>query len=168
MEVNIILSSGTPDDLSFLKAMLFEAAYWRTDQERPSLEKGLARDDLVYLLEDWRREGDTAVIAVSEDDQQIGAAWYRFWWPDKHSYGYISPEIPELAIAVRAEFRGMGIGRQLLDSLLEAAASQGIKKISLSVEVENPALNLYRQYGFQPVKRNKGDWVMAAKTSDSK
>ena len=133
----------------------------------PHLKKGWRAIDLIYLLEDWGREGDTAVVAVSEDNQKIGAAWYRFWWPDKHSYGYISPEIPELAIAVRAEFRGMGIGHLLLDSLLKIAASQGIKKVSLSVEVENPALNLYRQHGFQPVERNKGDWVMAAKISKS-
>jgi len=164
VEINIIISPSTLDDLSFLKEMLFEAAYWRSDQERPSLEKGLARADLVYLLEGWGRKGDTAVIAVSEDDQQVGAAWYRFWWPETHSYGYISPEIPELAIAVRAEFRGRGVGQQLLDALLQKAKSQGIKKVSLSVEIENPALNLYRKHGFQPVEKNKGDWIMVAKT----
>lgn len=154
------IRTGSPDDVSFLKEMLFEAAYWRHDQERTSIDEGLARPDLVYLLENWGREGDTALIAVIDDDQRIGAAWYRFWGPEKHSYGYISPEIPELAIAVRAEFRGRKIGHQLLDVLLKTAAYQGVEKISLSVEVDNPALNMYRQHGFEVVQKNAGDWIM--------
>jgi hypothetical protein len=44
---------GSPDDHPFLREMLFEAAYGRLDQERPSLETGMARPDLVYLLADW-------------------------------------------------------------------------------------------------------------------
>ena len=76
----------------------------------------MARTDLVYLLDDWVSQGDTAVIAVSEYRQMVGAAWYRFWNNDLHSYGYVSPEIPELGIAVRREFRSMGIGHQLLDA----------------------------------------------------
>jgi len=28
----------------------------------------------------------------------MGAAWYRFWGPEQHSYGYIAPQIPELAL----------------------------------------------------------------------
>jgi len=31
---------GSPDDHPFLREMLFEAAYGRLDQERPSLETG--------------------------------------------------------------------------------------------------------------------------------
>ena len=81
-----------------------------------------------------------------------------------HSYGYISPQIPELAIALRAEYRNEGIGHRLLDRLFEMAASQGIEKISLSVEVENSALNLYLQRRFEPIQQNEGDWVMVTRT----
>jgi ribosomal protein S18 acetylase RimI-like enzyme len=153
---------GVLDDLPFLKEMLFEAAYWRPNQARPSLEAGLARPDLAYLLADWGREGDTAVIAFTDNKQQIGAAWYRFWGPEQHSYGYVSPEIPELAIAVRAEYRGMGIGHRLLDEIFKMAVSQGVEKISLSVEIENPALHLYHGHGFEPIQKNEGDWIMIA------
>ena len=81
----ITLRPGTPEDLLFLREMLFEAAYWRPKQKRPSLETGLARPDLAYLLLDWGREGDTAVITIL-DGQPIGAAWYRFWRPEKQQY----------------------------------------------------------------------------------
>lgn len=151
-----------------MREMLFEAAYWRAGQERPALEEGLSRPDLVYLLANWGREGDTAVVAITKDDDLLGAAWYRFWGPRLHSYGYVAPEIPELAIAVRAEFRGQGIGSQLIEVILEVAASQSVENLSLSVEIENPALNLYLQHGFRPIQKNRGDWVMVAKTKNQK
>ena len=108
------------------------------------------------------------MLIIQEDGKPIGAAWYRFWGTEQHSYGYISPEIPELAIAIRSEFRGKGFGHQLLDAVLETAASQGVKKISLRVEVENPALNLYRQHGFEPFQQNKGDWIRVVNTQKVK
>jgi len=146
--------------------MLLAAAYWRTDQNFPSLEDGLARLDLVYLLDNWGREGDCAVIAVTEIGKKIGAAWYRFWGDEKHSYGYISSDIPELAIAVRKEYRGKEIRSRLLDSLLESAVNRGVKKLSLSVEVENPALNLYCQHGFQPVNKDDQAWTMVTNVQE--
>jgi ribosomal-protein-alanine N-acetyltransferase len=167
MELDIEIVSGTLKDLPFLQEMLFEAAYWRPDHQRPSLEAGLARPDLVYLLKGWGRQGDTAVIAITGDGQQAGAAWYRFWEPGVHSYGFVSLEIPELSIAVRQTFRGMNIGHRLINALLKTAVSQGIEKISLSVEVDNPAMNLYRDHGFQMVGKAGNSWTMVVKVCDS-
>jgi ribosomal protein S18 acetylase RimI-like enzyme len=162
MKQAITLRPGTPTDLPFLWEMLFEAAYWRPDQAHPTLENGLARPDLDYLLADWGREGDTAVIAIL-DGQPIGAAWYRFWGAEKHSYGYVSPTMPELGIAVRAEYRRRGIGSQLLASLLEAAKSQDLIGVSLSVEMDNPAANLYLQHDFAIIAEGNNAWTMVIK-----
>lgn len=163
----VAIRPGTLDDLPFLREMLFEAAYWRPGQARPDLEVGLERPDLVYLLADWGRDDDAAVIAVTEAGEAVGAAWFRFWGPEQHSYGYVSPQIPELGIAVRADFRGQGIGHQLIRSILNLAASHGIEQVSLSVEIENLALNLYQQHGFEPVQKNPKDWVMVASLDNS-
>jgi GNAT superfamily N-acetyltransferase len=78
-------------------------------------------------------DGDAAVIACNEDDLQVGAAWYRFLGDRTAFLWYISSQIPELAIAVRPDERGLGIGHQLMNAILELAASQGIDQISLSV-----------------------------------
>ena len=165
---NIQIRPGASQDIHFLEEMLFEAAFWRPDQERPSLEGGLARPDLVYLLEDWGRDGDTAVIALIQKSQRVGAAWYRFWRPEQHSYGYLSPEIPEVAIAVCEAYRGLGIGYLLIGVLLKTAAEYGIEKVSLSVEVDNPALNLYKNHGFKSVRKAGNSWTMVAKTMVAK
>jgi len=160
----IIVRPGNKKDLPFLREMLFEAAFWRPDQERPSLEEGLEREDLSFLLDDWGRQGDAAVIALEQDGCPIGAAWCRFWGPEQHSYGYISPEIPELGIAVRQSYRGLGIGHLLVEALLLMAAEVGIEKVSLSVEVDNPAVKFYRSHGFEIVNKVGNAWTMAANT----
>jgi len=166
METHISVRPGVLDDLPFLEEMLFEAAYWHPDRPRPPHGVCLARPDLVFLLKGWGREGDTAVIAITGDGQPAGAAWYRFWGPELHSYGYVSPEIPEMGIAVKSGFRGIGIGHKLLDALLKAGAAQGVKKISLSVEVENRAQHLYRSHGFEPLEMFENSWTMVVVTEN--
>lgn len=141
-----VIRPTKPGELPFLWEMLFEAAYWRLGQERPSLETGLARSDLAYLLADWGRSGDTAVVANTHRGDLLGAAWYRFWDETQHSYGYLAPKNPELGIAVVPVFRGRGMGRQLLSALLTQAARQGIERVSLRVEVDNPAQHLISSY----------------------
>jgi ribosomal protein S18 acetylase RimI-like enzyme len=64
-----------------------------------------------------------------------------------------------LGIAVRADKHRQEIGHRLLDLLLKIATSQGIEHISLSVEVDNPAL----KHGFEPLQENMGDMVMVAR-----
>ena|GEM_PF-1775053 len=149
-------------DLPFLEEMLFEAAFWRPSLPRPSLEVGLRRPELAKLLLGWGRRGDTALLAVSASAHSLGAAWYRFWSKDDHSYGFVSEQIPELAIGVRQEARGRGVGGLLLRELLAEAGRQGIAQVSLSVEVDNPALRLYERVGFEKIGREGNAWTMVA------
>lgn len=146
--------------------MLYEAAYWRPGRERPPLEEGLARPDLIGLLADWGRPGDAGVVAESADTGPLGAAWYRFWSEGDHSYGYVSPRIPELGIAVRPEARGRGIGSRLLLALLAEGRRRGVAELSLSVERDNPAARLYTRVGFRPIGAAGGAITMVAPTED--
>ena len=141
-----------PGDLPFLRAMLYEAAYWRPDAERPDFDIGLQHPELVKWFAAWgKRHGDTAVIAVTQDNTPVGAAWYRFWTEDNHSYGYVDEPTPELGIGVVREYRRQGIGRDLLRALLDRARASGLQRVSLSVETDNPAQHLYTALGFRTV-----------------
>jgi [ribosomal protein S18]-alanine N-acetyltransferase len=60
-------------------------------------------------------------------------------------------------IAVRRDHQRRGIGRLLLESLLEHARSQGARSVLLEVAADNkPAQNLYDAYGFAVVGRRRG------------
>jgi len=57
-------------------------------------------------------------------------------------------------IVVRPEFRGMGLGRSLLEWVIEQGVLRGINRILLEVRESNyVAINLYYSLGFQEVGR---------------
>src|SRR5947207_962373 len=59
-------------------------------------------------------------------------------------------EILLVDIALMPDQRGKGIGRQMMQELLDEAAAAG-KNVVIHVERYNPALHLYQRLGFEPV-----------------
>jgi ribosomal protein S18 acetylase RimI-like enzyme len=56
-------------------------------------------------------------------------------------------------IGVAANQRGKGLGKELLDSFIEASRSKGYHSVVLSVETNNkPAIALYENAGFRIIK----------------
>ncbi len=152
--------NGRQADILFLRAMLYEAACWRPDRPRPPIDEALAEPHLARYVQAWGRPGDTAVIAEDATARPIGAAWYRLFSPAEPGYGFIDPSIPELTIAVAADWRGRGVGTALLAALLDAARTAGVAAVSLSVEPTNPAVRLYEHHGFVRVGAAGGSWTM--------
>lgn len=141
------------DDYQFLREMLFEAVFWsRKEEDRPSLEEGLSYDYTKHVLVDFgKREGDIAVIAEI-DGKRAGAAFIRCWNDIENIRGYLSEDIPVLAIGVAEGFRNQGVGSALLESLKNESIKNGISKISLCVTKTNVAYQLYVKQGFQVVE----------------
>ena len=151
---------ATPEDLPFLREMLFEAVYWRPDQTRPPIDEGLAGPELSRILEGWGRAGDTALIAVAADGSPVGGAWLRYWTAENRSYGFLDPSTPELGLAVRSGWRRRGVGTRLISELMDTARALGAERISLSVEPENPSRLLYERLGFEFRNEYGGAWTM--------
>jgi GNAT superfamily N-acetyltransferase len=150
---------GTHEDLPFLEQMLFEAFFWNPNQARPELQEFMQHPEFRKLLADWGRLGDKAVIA-EEGETPIGAAWYRLWTEENHSYGFVDSETPELGTAVHANRRGKGAGRALLRALIATARDEGIRGLSLSVDPANFALQLYESERFVKVGASGTSWTM--------
>ncbi|MBU3735852.1 MAG: GNAT family N-acetyltransferase [Methylobacterium sp.] len=56
-------------------------------------------------------------------------------------------------MVVRADCRGQGLGRALLEALLEWAAGRGATRAQLLVDLDNkPALEYYRHLGWQTTR----------------
>ena len=117
-------------------------------------------------VEELGTERDTIVIA-EEEGEPVGAAWYRVFEPDRPGYGWVDPTFPELSMAVLPGRRGRGIGRVLLRALLARARDDGVPALSLSVDEENPARNLYRSEGFVDVELVGGSWTMLSELAAS-
>lgn len=65
----------------------------------------------------------------------------------------------EFGIIVDEEFRGQGIGSYLLSSIMKLAKHQfQIELIHLQVYEGNPAINLYKKFGFKEFGRQAG-WI---------
>lgn len=146
-------------DESFLWDMLFEMIYLPEDVEK-SRDLLNYPDIYIYLDGFGQRNGDTGFVAEDENNQLIGAAWFRLFDAMNKGYGYINDQTPELCIAVIEKCRGNGIGTRLLKTLIEIAKWDGYASISLSVDSRNPANKLYQKMGFEPVKVIGTSWTM--------
>jgi hypothetical protein len=92
MRVNI--RPAGPDDVGFLKKMLYEAAAWNSDWPRERTIEALADPMLERYHREWGRPGDAGVIAEL-DGEPVGAAWYRF--TDEPGFGFVDERPPSSA-----------------------------------------------------------------------
>lgn len=98
----------------------------------------------------WPRRGDCGVVAVDPGGEPVGAAWLRLFDASDRGYGFVATDVPELSMAVRADRRGIGIGRALLEVLVPHAVRHGYSRISLGVEHgTRRAVALYLGAGFR-------------------
>ena len=153
------LRPGKTTDLGFLEEMLFEAFSWNPGAERPSFAVFRDHPEFTKLLAGWGRLGDRAVIAENEK-QPVGAAWFRLWTPQLHSYGFVDEKTPEIVIAVASAYRGRAIGRSLLEALIATARADGFPALSLSVSPLNTARQLYESLGFRKVGESGTSWTL--------
>jgi len=147
-----VIRKGSNADVPFMRAMLAHAYHWRV--------AGLETDiPLSRYVENWGRSGDVAVIAA-DGPNRVGAAWFRRFSSAAPGYGFVDEQTPELTIAVVPSMRRHGVGQELLDALLERARSEGVGRLSLSVEPGSPAVAFYERNGFAGAGEAAGGLTM--------
>lgn len=77
-------------------------------------------------------------------------------------YGHIDDETPSFAISLFEEYRGHGIGTDLMLAMLELLKTKGYSRASLAVQKENYAVKMYKKAGFKIVDENEQEYIMTA------
>lgn len=139
----------TVADQSFLWEMLYQSLYVPAGHA-PFGRSILDEPDIAKYVKEWGRRDDLGFIAVGEQSQPLGAIWLRMLTGDEKGFGYVDERTPELGMALLPQYRGQGIGTQLLSRMLTTAAAS-YESLSLSVAAENPARRLYQRAGFETV-----------------
>ena len=161
--MNINIRKAKKEDLPFLLKILYYAALWNSNEKNPPFETVSSIPEIKKILSGWGKKGDTAIIAKLTKKQKIGAAWFRYWSSENHSFGFVDENTPEIGMAVIPEYRRRGVGRKLLEVLIARATEQNTTALSLSVAKNNPAVNLYKENGFKILKDRETDYLMILK-----
>ena len=141
-----LIRRGGREDLPFLRSLLTLAHGWRVNVSEVDAPFG-------RYVERWGRSGDVSVIAI-EDGHRIGAAWLRLFDEDEPGYGYLDEATPELTIVVLPGKQGQGVGRLLLDAILQRATDDGVHAVSVAVEKGHPDQRAFELKGFEPAAEN--------------
>jgi ribosomal protein S18 acetylase RimI-like enzyme len=134
------------EDEHFLWRMLAEAAH------EPTVQSVKDDPDTARYVEGWGRRHDLGFVAEGLDGELFGAIWQRLFAGDSRGFGYVDDQTPEFGIAVRPEYRDLGIGLQLLGCLLDESLQRSYPALSLSVRTDNPAMRIYQRAGFAVVE----------------
>jgi phosphinothricin acetyltransferase len=94
-----------------------------------------------------RRAAGYPVLAAADDGEVVGFASFGDWRP---SPGYAWTV--EHTVHVRADRRGQGVGRLLVEALIDRAKALGKHVMVGGVDADNGAsLAFHRRLGFEPV-----------------
>lgn len=131
--------------------MLYQSLYV-PEGATPFDRSMILQPSLAMYVKDWGRSNDSGFVAEDENANPIGAVWLRLFERDEKGFGHVDDRTPEIGMAVLPEYRGKGIGTNLLCHLIESV--EGVfGYISLSVSVGNPVFNLYQRMGFEVVEQ---------------
>ena len=116
--------------------------------------------EIFVYIKDFGGKDDCCVVA-EQNGEIVGAAWTRII----PAYGHIDNKTPELAISVLPNYRGRGIGSEIMKNLFELLRERGYQQTSLSVQKDNPAVRFYERLGYKTTEEridhaNHEDYLM--------
>ena len=143
------------EEKRLLKDFLYEAIFIPEGVQPPDksiVEKPELR---VYTDDFGSGKGDNCLVAES-DGRVVGAVWTRIM----NDYGHVDDDTPSFAISLYEEYRGRGIGSELMREMLDLLRKQGYARASLAVQKANYAVRMYEKTGFKTVDENAEEYIM--------
>ena len=143
------------DETELLKDFLYEAIYIPEGMQPPERSIIELPELVIYYVNFGNGPADNCLV-VEVDDKVVGAVWTRIM----KDYGHVDDDTPSFAISLYKEYRGNGIGTELMRRMLELLKEQGYKKASLAVQKANYAVRMYEAVGFRTVDENIDEYIM--------
>ena len=153
--MNYIIRKLRQEEVKVLDTFLYEAIFIPEGVEAPPMEIINQPELQVYVDGFGTKNGDICFVAES-DGVIVGAVWVRIM----DDYGHVDDETPSFAISLSKEYRGKGIGTELMKQMLTELKDGKYKKASLAVQKQNYAVKMYKKVGFEIVDENEEEYIM--------
>lgn len=147
-----------PFEYRLLNDFIYEAIFQR--DEKKLLPKSIIETpELSIYIDDFGSRKDDYCLCAEISGEIIGAVWVR----NIKGYGSIDENTVEFAISLYKDFRGQGIGTDMMKQMLEYLRNKGYSKTSLAVQKDNFASKMYLKLGFEIIDENDQEYIMVYK-----
>jgi ribosomal protein S18 acetylase RimI-like enzyme len=142
-------------EVSLLQDFLYEAIFVPEGMLAPP-KSIINQPELQVYITDFGKKKDDIGLVAEVDKKVVGAVWVRIM----DDYGHIDNDTPSFAISLYKDYRGFGIGTDLMKEMLRILKDRGYKQASLAVQKANYAVRMYQKTGFEIVDENGEEYIM--------
>lgn len=153
--INYLIREIKKNEYKLLNNFIYEAIFIPEGMEKPP-KSIINNPDLQVYVYDFGKEKDDNCLVAEIDGNVVGAVWVRIM----NDYGHIDETTPSFAISLYKQYRGNGIGTEMMKEMLLLLERKGYKKVSLSVQKENYAFKIYLKVGFEIIEEKEEEYIM--------
>lgn len=153
--MNYTIREMNAAEYPMLNDFLYEAIFIPQGAEPPP-KSIINNDELQVYVRDFGKSPHDRCLVAEADGKIVGAVWVRIM----EDYGHIDDETPSFAISLYREYRGRGIGTELMRKMLDILRENGYERASLAVQKENYAVKMYKRVGFEVVGETEEEYIM--------
>ncbi|SER01262.1 Ribosomal protein S18 acetylase RimI [Lachnospiraceae bacterium NE2001] len=143
------------NEIDLLPDFLYEAIFIPEGVDPPAREI-IELPELKIYYEDFGTGKADYCIVADDNGKVIGAVWTRIM----NDYGHVDDDTPSFAISLYKEYRGQGIGTQMMKEMIALLREKGYARASLAVQKANYAVRMYKAVGFETVDENDEEYIM--------
>ena len=155
MFMDYIIREPRSQEYNLLSNFLYEAIFIPEGMEAPD-RSIINQPELQVYISGFGTKKDDLCYVAEVNGNIAGAVWVR----DMEDYGHIGDGILSFAISLYKEYRGCGIGTELMEKMCRELKNRGHKKASLSVQKANYAVKMYKKLGFKIISENEEEYIM--------
>lgn len=150
-----IVREMRPQEYLLLEDFLYEAIFQR-DETNLVPKSIINKQELQVYINKFGNKKDDYCLCAEVEGKVVGAVWVR----NIKGYGSIDEITPEFAISLYRDFRGYGIGTEMMKMMLAYLKKVGYSKTSLAVQKDNYALKMYLNVGFEIIDESEEEYIL--------